>query len=147
MDQKESFYCALDTCVWIATTEPNRNTTKYKCENIKCKCIPGRMLCGEEGSIDIGDFLAQEIKGPAEFSSISTESGSKEDGSVFSEPAMNDLISSVFGDKSITLDCHSGECLYQTEVPGYERPVKKINTPLIAEIGRASCRERVLMSV
>ena len=92
------------------------------------------MLCGEEGSIDIGDFLAQEIKGPAEFSSISTESGSKEDGSVFSEPAMNNLISSVFGDKSITLDCHSGECLYQTEVPGYERPVKKINTPLIAGV-------------
>ncbi|OCL15235.1 ATP-binding cassette sub-family G member 2 [Glonium stellatum] len=134
VDQRESFYCALDTCVWSATAESNRNTTKYKCENIKCKCIPGRMLCGEEGSIDIGDFLVEEIKGPAEFSSISTEGGSKEDGSIFSEPAMNDLISSVFGDTSITLNCHSGECLYQTEVPGYERPVKKINTPLIAGV-------------
>jgi ABC-type multidrug transport system ATPase subunit len=47
---------------------------------------------------------------------------------------MNDLISSVFGDESITLRCNSGECLHETEVPGYERPVKKINTPLIAGV-------------
>ncbi|KAF2501031.1 hypothetical protein BU16DRAFT_522087 [Lophium mytilinum] len=134
VDQKESFYCALDTCVWSATAETNRNTTQYKCKNVKCKCIPGRMLCGEEGSIDIGDFLAQSIKGPAEFASISTEGGSKEDGSIFSEPAMNELISSVFGDTSIFLKCNSGECLHRTELPGYERPVKKINTPLIAGV-------------
>lgn len=134
VDQKESFYCALDTCDWTATAEPNRNITKYKCENIKCRCIPGRMLCGEEGSIDIGDFLDEEIRGPASFSSVSTEGGSPQDGSKFEEPAMNGLISNVFGDESITLKCHSGECLYQTEVPGYERPIKKINTPLIAGV-------------
>lgn len=134
VDQRESFYCALDTCSSSAAAEENRNTTSYKCKNIKCSCIPGRMLCGEEGSIDIGDFLKEEIKGPAEFKSISTEGGSSEDGSIFSEPAMNDLISSVFGDTSIFLKCHSGECLYQTEVPGYEKPVKKINTPLIAGV-------------
>ncbi|KAK8237745.1 ATP-binding cassette sub-family G member 2 [Phyllosticta capitalensis] len=132
VDQKESFYCALDQCAFSANAEPDRNTTKYKCETIKCRCIPGRMLCGEEGSIDIGDFLKEEIKGPASFTSVSTEGGSSEDGSKFSEPAMNDLISSVFGDESIFLDCHSGECLYRTDVPGYTRPVKTINTPLIA---------------
>ncbi len=91
------------------------------------------MLCGEDGSVDIGDFLKEEIKGPAEFRSIAAEN-SKESGSWFSEPAMNDLISSIFGDESITLRCDTGECLYQTEVPGYERPIKKINTPLIASI-------------
>lgn len=47
---------------------------------------------------------------------------------------MNDLIQQMFGDKSITLECQSGECLYETEVPGYERPIKKINTPLIAGV-------------
>lgn len=92
------------------------------------------MLCGEDGSIDIGEFLEESIQGPASFSSVITEGGSKEDGSKFSEPAMNDLISSVFGDESITLNCHAGECLYKTDVPGYERPVKKINTPLIAGV-------------
>lgn len=134
VDQKESFYCALDTCSWSAQDTFDRNSTKYKCENVKCKCIPGRMLCGEEGSIDIGEFLEESIKGPASFSSISTEGGSSRDGSRFEEPAMNDLIKSVFGDESITLDCRFGECLYRTDVPGYTRPVKTINTPLIAGV-------------
>ncbi|KAF1816860.1 putative ABC transporter [Eremomyces bilateralis CBS 781.70] len=134
VDEKESFYCALDTCVWDVQMEANRNTTKYTCENISCACVPGRMLCGESGSVDIGEFLEESIKGPASFATIATEGGSKDDGSVFSEPAMNDLISSIFGDKSIFLSCNAGECLYKTEVPGYERPIKKINTPLIAGI-------------
>lgn len=92
------------------------------------------MLCGEKDSIDISDFLVQEIKGPASFSSKSTEGHPQTDGSKFEEPAMNDLIKSVFGDESITLKCHSGECLYRTDIPGYSRPVKEINTPLIAGI-------------
>ncbi|KXT06025.1 hypothetical protein AC578_1269 [Pseudocercospora eumusae] len=134
VDQRESFYCGLDTCSWEAQAGENRNTTKYQCANIKCKCVPGRMLCGENGSIDIGDFLEEEIKGPAEFRSTSTDGGSPDDGSAFSEPGMNGLISSVFGDKSIFLKCHSGECLYKNEVPGYQRPIKTINTPLIAGV-------------
>ena len=92
------------------------------------------MLCGEAGSIDIGEFLEVEIKGPASFSTLTTEGGSSRDGSKFEEPAMNDLIGSIFGDESITLDCHAGECLYVTELPGYEKPVPKINTPLIASV-------------
>ncbi len=92
------------------------------------------MLCGQEGTIDIGDFLKEEIKGPASFSCRSTEGGSTSDGCKFQEPAMDDLIKSVFGDESITLQCDSGECLYETEVPGYQRPVKEINTPLIAGV-------------
>ncbi|EME48982.1 ABC transporter-like protein [Dothistroma septosporum NZE10] len=134
VDQKESFYCALDTCNWDMKATDNRNTTTYRCENLKCSCVPDRMLCGAPNSIDLGDFLDQEIKGPAEFTSVSTDGGSDQDGSTFSEPAMNGLISSVFGDKSIFLKCNSGECLYKTEVPGYERPIKTINTPLIAGV-------------
>lgn len=134
VDQVESFYCALDTCSWDMNAQYDRNETSYKCENIQCACIPGRMLCGEDGSIDIGDFLEEEIKGPATFSTLSTEGGSSNDGSTFKEPAMNDLIKSVFGDESITLKCRSGECLYKTDVPGYQRPVKEINKPLIAGV-------------
>jgi ABC-type multidrug transport system ATPase subunit len=96
--------------------------------------VPGRMLCGESGSIDLGEFLEESIKGPATFTTTSTEGGDPKDGSVFSEPAMNDLIQSVFRDNAIFLQCDTGECLYETEIPGYERPVKKINTPLIAGI-------------
>ncbi|QDS68791.1 hypothetical protein FKW77_005871 [Venturia effusa] len=134
VDQKESFYCGLDTCSFNVKAEDNRNITSYTCENIKCRCIPGRMLCGESGSVDIGDFLKDSIKGPAHFTTTSTEGGSQGDGSVFSEPAMNELIDSVFGDPTITLQCSAGECIHESEMPGYERPVKKINTPLIAGV-------------
>ena len=92
------------------------------------------MLCGEGGSVDIGEFLEVEIKGPASFTSTSTEGGSSKDGSVFKEPAMNDLIKQIFGDDSITMQCDAGECLYRTDVPGYEKPIPKINTPLIAGV-------------
>ncbi len=132
--QVESFYCGLDTCTFSSNNEYDRNTTLYKCDNIKCACVPGRMLCGEEGSIDIEEFLVEEIKGPASFSSIWTVGGSSKDGSKFEEPAMNDLIKSVFGDESITMQCSWGECMYRTDVPGYTRPVKEINTPLIAGV-------------
>ncbi|KAL8851132.1 MAG: hypothetical protein Q9221_003935 [Calogaya cf. arnoldii] len=130
----ESFYCDLDTCSFSSETDYDKNSTRYDCEHISCKCVPGRMLCGEKDSIDISEFLVQEIKGPASFSSKSTAGHPQTDGSKFEEPAMNDLIKSVFGDESITLNCHSGECLYRTDIPGYSRPVKEINTPLIAGI-------------
>ena len=132
--QVESFYCSLDSCAFSHKEDVDKNTTYYKCDHIQCACVPGRMLCGEEGSIDIGEFLDLEIKGPASLSSVRTEGGSSKDGTKFEEPAMNNLIKSVFGDEYITLQCHSGECLYKTDIPGYTRPVKEINTPLIAGV-------------
>ncbi|KAJ5579692.1 ABC transporter G family member [Penicillium hispanicum] len=87
---------------------------------------------GQKESFYCGlDTCEWVIKGPATFSSKSTAEGST---SVFSEPEMNNLISAVFGDPSIFLRCDSGECLYKTDIPGYERPIKKINTPLIAGV-------------
>ena len=49
--QKESFYCALDTCTTALKHSYEYNITQYECAHIKCTCIPGRMLCGEEGSV------------------------------------------------------------------------------------------------
>jgi ABC-type multidrug transport system ATPase subunit len=135
VDQKESFYCGLTNCTsGVETLSDTRNRTEYACENIHCKCVPGRMLCGENGSIDLGEFLEEEIKGPATFTSTMTEGGDPNDRSEFSEPAMNDLISNVFGDEKIFLQCGAGECIHESEIPGHGRPVKTINTPLIAGI-------------
>jgi hypothetical protein len=63
---------------------------------------------------DIGDFLKEEIKGPAKFS-CKTGSGCQ-----FEEQAMNELITQVFGDPYITLSCFGGECVPGSLVPGYE---------------------------
>ncbi|KAG8685651.1 ABC transporter G member 24, partial [Ceratobasidium sp. 394] len=130
--QVESFYCALDHCEGSLQVGYDTNTTKYHCNKIKCQCVPGRMLCGEEGSIDIGDFLKEEIKGPADFS-CKTGQDCK-----FEEPAMNDLINQVFGDTYITLNCKGGECLHYTQVPGYVRPPPPDNTKFLALSGSAA---------
>ena len=49
--QVESFYCALDQCSSENKPGYNANTTIYACDLIKCRCIPGRFICGEDGSV------------------------------------------------------------------------------------------------
>ncbi|KEZ43733.1 putative ATP-dependent permease [Scedosporium apiospermum] len=132
VDERESFYCDLDSCRSSAEYTESQNSTSYKCDNVKCSCIPDRMLCGQDGSVDITDFLKESIRGPAKFE-CEQELGNPNN-CQFREPQMDDLISALIGDSSILLTCRSGECLYHTEVPGYERPVKRINTPLIAGV-------------
>lgn len=117
VDQKESFYCDLSNCDF--QYDLSSNNTHYKCKDVQCMCLPDRMLCGENGSVDISDFLTHEIQGPADFSCDIASKNCK-----FSEPNMNNLISSVFGDPQINLKCESSECVHQSEIPGYEIPGK-----------------------
>ncbi|KAG6840427.1 hypothetical protein C0991_006777 [Blastosporella zonata] len=124
--QVESFYCALEQCSSENQPGYDTNSTVYACEKVKCSCVPGRFICGEDGSVDIGEFLREEIKGPAKFSCVSGN------GCKFEEPAMNDLINSIFGDRYITLTCEGGECLHYSQVPGYVRPPKPDNTLWLA---------------
>ncbi|KAI0306184.1 hypothetical protein B0F90DRAFT_972077 [Multifurca ochricompacta] len=124
--QVESFYCALSSCKTEVIPGYDSNTTSYRCEKMKCSCVPGRFICGEDGSVDIGEFLTEEIKGPATFS-CKTGNGCK-----FEEPAMNQLINDIFGDRYISLTCEGGECLHYSQVPGYIRPPKPNNTRWIA---------------
>ncbi|KAI0955797.1 hypothetical protein AcV7_006368 [Taiwanofungus camphoratus] len=124
--QVESFYCSLDTCTSSAQYEPGSNSTRYECEHIQCKCVPGRFICGEDGSIDITDFLKDDITGPATFSCKTGE------GCKFEEPGLNGLMLTFFGDSHITLDCQSGECLHYSQVPGYVAPPKPDNSRFIA---------------
>lgn len=115
IDQKESFYCDLAKCDFQYDLQGN--STHYKCESMACKCLPDRKLCGESGSIDISEFLTETIKGPGDFSCDVKSRSCR-----FSEPSMNQLILSVFGDPYITLKCASGECVHKSEIPGYDVP-------------------------
>lgn len=143
VDQKESFYCNLQKCEGDLDVSHDRNITKYACKEVKCECVPGRTLCGEKGSIDLSQFLTESIKGPATFQCDSSKSN---DQCFFSEPEMNQVIKDIFGDGTILLNCDSGECLHRSQVPGYKRPVKTINKPLIAGV-IASCALFVVMVV
>ena len=91
------------------------------------------MLCGESGSIDISDFLSEEIKGPGQMICKSQAKRIVGEDEVqasdpqhrdcrFEEPAMNQLINDVFGDPAIFLGCNAGECVHYSEVPGYQVP-------------------------
>ncbi|KAG9314939.1 hypothetical protein JVU11DRAFT_4047 [Chiua virens] len=124
--QQESFYCGLDSCTSESKPGYDTNSTVYACDKIQCKCIPDRFLCGEDGSVDISDFLVEEIRGPATFGCRTGQ------GCRFEEPAMNSLINDIFGDAYITLNCDGGECLHYSQVPGYQRPAKPDNTKWIA---------------
>lgn len=119
IDQLESFYCGLDNCTF--QYDLASNTSHYNCENVHCKCIPDTMLCGANGSIDISDFLTETVEGPGDFNCDLNSRDCK-----FSEPSMNDLIETFFGDPYITLNCKSGECLHYSEIPGYIPPSKDL---------------------
>ncbi|KAF8968200.1 hypothetical protein BGZ46_010928, partial [Entomortierella lignicola] len=130
VDQVESFYCHLDECTFGQDVQYDKTQTTYKCPNIKCSCIPDRMLCGKDGSVNIDDFLEEEIHGPADFVC------SDDNKCTFEEPAMNDLILTMFGDPAIYLTCNSGECLHYTQVPGFARPPRPDYTmAIILSIG------------
>ena len=90
------------------------------------------MLCGADGSVDLTDFLREEVEGPAVFQC--EQEGGGVNKCQFKEPKLDWMVQNIFGDQHISLECRSGECLYHTEVPGYQRPIKKINTPLIAGV-------------
>ncbi|WVR04242.1 hypothetical protein IAU60_001242 [Kwoniella sp. DSM 27419] len=126
VDRIESFHCELNGCSWQSKESFDSNQTNYKCEKIECSCIPGRFLCGEDGSVNIDDFLSEEVKGPGSFNCVSGK------GCTFEEPAMNQLINDIFGDKAISLDCESGECLHYSQVPGYKRPERPDNSSMVA---------------
>ncbi|KAL2129266.1 hypothetical protein VTI74DRAFT_8003 [Chaetomium olivicolor] len=134
VDEEESFMCHLNECQSSADFDSSgsKNSTSYKCEKIRCECVPDRMLCGKDGSVDISDFLVNMIRGPAKFEC--TQRPGEDKKCAFQEPEMNNLISDIFGDASIFLTCGAGECLYHTEVPGFAPDVPKINTPLIASV-------------
>ncbi|KAH6853934.1 hypothetical protein B0I37DRAFT_300365 [Chaetomium sp. MPI-CAGE-AT-0009] len=134
VDERESFMCHLNQCQSSADFDyaGGKNSTSYKCEEVRCECIPDRMLCGANGSVDLSEFLVEVIRGPAKFECTQKVGEPKK--CAFQEPEMNKLISDMFGDMSILLTCGAGECLYHTEVPGFAPDVPKINTPLIAGV-------------
>jgi hypothetical protein len=79
---------------------------------------------GKDGSVDIRGFLTEEVRGPGELTcdcaAAPALGGTRQ--CEFNWPAMNQLISDIFGDASITLACRSGECLHASQNPGHTGP-------------------------
>ncbi|KAJ2997734.1 hypothetical protein HDV02_005204 [Globomyces sp. JEL0801] len=94
---------------------------------MQCSCYPGRILCGENG-LDFSEWFDNKEEGPYGPGRFICRESVDESGKFtriceFREPNFDELISQFFGDTSILLDCPvGGECLYYSDVPGYERP-------------------------
>ncbi|KAJ7253446.1 hypothetical protein C8J57DRAFT_1473786 [Mycena rebaudengoi] len=110
-DAVESWYCALDQCTETTTVDYESTTIAYACDGIQCSCIPGRVMCDPSKMFDMGEFLRDEVKGPASFS-CTTGAGCK-----FEEPKMNEIMWDIFGDPYMTMNCDAGECLRRSQVP------------------------------
>ncbi|EST07662.1 ABC-2 type transporter [Kalmanozyma brasiliensis GHG001] len=142
---RESFYCGLDDCQETVEIGKASNRTSYDCKKVSCKCIPDRMLCGESGSVDISEFLTEEIKGPGKMSCKTDADGARK--CRFEEPGMNQLISDVFGDEAIFITCKSGECIHYSQVPGYQVPITPDKPVLWVAISAITAILLVIISV
>ncbi|KAJ6557705.1 hypothetical protein B0H19DRAFT_1028281 [Mycena capillaripes] len=121
----ESFYCALEECVSeTASTsgyeEGFVKTTTYTCEQMKCSCVPGRLICGESGSVGELTLPERGIRGPALLTcSRSASDSNSATKCTFAEPALDELIRDVFGDAHIAMGCEAGECINSAQNPEY----------------------------
>ncbi|KAJ2065542.1 (ABC) transporter [Coemansia sp. S155-1] len=110
---KEAFYCDLDNCnigTWGAAS-----TASIACQRMKCKCIPGRFLCGNYG-LDISSVL-NEIEGPVDIKC-------HDDGfsnCFIRESAIKRTLTSIIGDDAINMMCSVGQCVHYSQIPGYQK--------------------------
>ncbi|KAI9335039.1 hypothetical protein DFJ73DRAFT_852417 [Zopfochytrium polystomum] len=134
----ESFYCAMTDCAFSGEQFVDKNVTLMACEHARCQCIPGRILCGQPGSIDLTDWMTDPEDGPTGPTTYTCTEVDGDGGNYtckFEEPHMNDLISLISTEPYFTLSCVSGECLHVTQVPGYTRPAAPTAfTPLLITI-------------
>lgn len=63
----ESFYCGLSNCTSHLDVGYDSNFTEYTCQEMSCSCIPGKMLCGEDGSV--GQWRAPSLRSSSRLTS------------------------------------------------------------------------------
>ncbi|KAI8318860.1 hypothetical protein GQ54DRAFT_320883 [Martensiomyces pterosporus] len=110
---REAFYCSLDRCD-ISTWGP-KSTAAIRCKQMRCKCIPGRFLCGNYG-LDISSVL-NGVEGPVEIKC-------HDDG--FSnchikELQVSRILADIIGDDSINMVCKVGQCVHYSQLPDYKK--------------------------
>ncbi|KAJ7222886.1 hypothetical protein C8J57DRAFT_1482182 [Mycena rebaudengoi] len=84
----------------------------FSCDGSSAPCASQFWVVEVEAFYYQSEFFQKEIKGPASFS-CKTGAGCK-----FEGPGMDMLVSALYGDDSMTMDCDVGECLRRSQVPG-----------------------------
>jgi hypothetical protein len=88
--QKESFFCELTECdfkqgylilIIFVEYQSSRNITNLKCSKLNCQCFPGRLLCGEGGSLDLTEWFESE-EGPVGPGTVTCDEVLKDKGQI-----------------------------------------------------------------
>ncbi|KAJ1935203.1 (ABC) transporter, partial [Linderina macrospora] len=113
MNGKESFYCDLDQC--NTSTWGANSTALVQCKRMKCRCVPGRLLCGNFG-FDISSVL-EEVEGPVNIRCH--DDGFS--GCHIREFSVSKIIADIFGEDSIQMSCNVGQCVHYSQLPTYQK--------------------------
>ncbi|KAI3653144.1 hypothetical protein MP228_002569 [Amoeboaphelidium protococcarum] len=133
LDDRESFYCRMTDCEFDQQQlVDGYNVTGGLCKNIDCQCIHDELLCGKgiyDGvDVDLQGVFDDLVRGPASLICKKPDGFRNADGPYnceFDEPGLRDSLGLLLGNNPvIELQCDSGECLFQSEVPGYVVPAK-----------------------
>ncbi|KAJ2724653.1 (ABC) transporter [Coemansia sp. Benny D115] len=114
---KESFFCDLDQC--NIGTWGSKSTADIQCKRMKCKCIPGRFLCGNYG-LDIASVL-DEVEGPVDIKC-------HDDGfsnCYIREFIVSKTLAAIIGDDAINMKCTVGQCVHYSQLPDYKKTVNE----------------------
>ncbi|TPX68950.1 hypothetical protein CcCBS67573_g07015 [Chytriomyces confervae] len=138
VEGSESFYCGMSKCAFTRKEAHDRNSSVVACEHLDCKCLPGKILCGEPGSIDLSDWMKDPDEGPTGPATVTCEegyAGAMNHSCRLQEPHMTTLVRLISKEDYFALSCDAGQCLHYTQIPGYTRPgLKNAFSPLVIGI-------------
>ncbi|KAJ1936897.1 (ABC) transporter, partial [Linderina pennispora] len=80
-----------------------------------CRCVPGRLLCGNFG-FDISSVL-EEVEGPVNIRCH--DDGFS--GCHIREFSVSKIIADIFGEDSIQMSCNVGQCVHYSQLPTYQK--------------------------
>jgi ABC-type multidrug transport system ATPase subunit len=111
VDYKESFYCRLRNCTYLAEQMTFQNVTHATCEHVECFCNPFAFLCS--GDINLSEML-KTVVGPGALRCLDPPFENGRYNCEFAESVLEDQFGGL-----IELNCKSGECLHPAQLPGY----------------------------
>ncbi|KAK7688928.1 hypothetical protein QCA50_007619 [Cerrena zonata] len=109
-DGEEQFYCASDSCV--QSQDASSGSSAYKCNNLKCTCIPNATFCGGVPITNLTTTINM-LSGAVSISCDAPSSSNNMATCSFQQATIN----SVFGSAGLSLNgCTFGECVRQSVI-------------------------------
>eukprot|EP00158_Paraphelidium_tribonemae_P008650 Partr_v1_DN28639_c1_g1_i1_m50047 putative (ABC) transporter len=134
VNHRESFACHMNDCDFTHEYVNGVNRTEGACKKVQCSCIPGRFICGEGDSLDITELL-EAVEGPSTFRCKAPGYDGGRYNCEFDEKILRENLGPLLGSNPvIELDCTSGECMREDQVPDVIPTTRKPHYSMIFSI-------------